>query len=68
MLMFWVIDLGLLAHLARIWQGPECTYEFHVGYICAPYERRDLHARQTTLYSSYYGTLLVGAILAAFEL
>lgn len=64
MLIFWVVDLGLSAHLAKLWQGPECTYHYQNGFTCAPYDKRDA----TTTYSTFYGALVAGAVLAAFEL
>jgi hypothetical protein len=64
MLIFWVVDLGLFAHLAKLWQGPECTYRYQNGFTCAPYEKRDA----TTTYGTFYAALVAGAVLAAFEL
>ena len=68
MIIFWIVDLGLVAHLAGLWQGPDCTYDFRNGYACAPWDRRDVSARSTTTYQTYYGALVAGAVLAAFEL
>ncbi|KAF2032255.1 hypothetical protein EK21DRAFT_110198 [Setomelanomma holmii] len=63
MLLFWVVDLGLLARLAYLWQGPQCAYDYRNGFTCVPYEKRS----GTTTYGRFYGALVAGAVLAAFE-
>ena len=32
MTIFWVVDMGLVANLARIWSGPHCHYYYAYGY------------------------------------
>jgi hypothetical protein len=71
MLVFWLIDLSLIAHLAQLWQNPECTYDIRYKYMCVPYLRRDDNNRgghRRTSFSTYYAALVAGALLAASEL
>ncbi|KAH7078354.1 hypothetical protein FB567DRAFT_595958 [Paraphoma chrysanthemicola] len=63
MLLFWVVDLGLLAHLARLWISPECLYKYRNGFTCAPYSKRNGRMR----YDTFYRVLVAGAVLAACE-
>jgi hypothetical protein len=70
MLVFWLIDLALIAHLARIWQDPKCTYDLRYKYMCVPYllRRDDVGGGRRTSFNTYYGALVAGALLAASEL
>ncbi|KAF2789465.1 hypothetical protein K505DRAFT_253300 [Melanomma pulvis-pyrius CBS 109.77] len=54
MLLFWIVDLGLVANLARIWaDNPWCFLYYGYDYFCP---------------KSYYGTLVAGSLFAAVEL
>jgi hypothetical protein len=68
MLVFWLIDLSLLAYLARTWQSLECTYNLRTRYMCEPYKKRGIDGRRVTTLNTYYGALVAGALLAASEL
>ncbi|KAL1591346.1 hypothetical protein SLS60_012090, partial [Paraconiothyrium brasiliense] len=59
LLIFWVVDLGLVANLAAMWGRDGSTY-------C--YVKRDLMKRDTTTFGAYYGVLAAGAVFAAIEL
>ena len=72
MLLFWVVDLGLVANLARLWSG---DYSYGFGYYYSSYygyRKRDLvvlsKREETTTYEAYYGALAAGATFAAVEL
>ncbi|KAJ4286226.1 hypothetical protein N0V90_013260 [Kalmusia sp. IMI 367209] len=68
LLIFWIVDLGLVANLARMWgDGERCYYTSYYGYTC--YYKRDLGKREdTTTYAAYHGALAAGAVFAAVEL
>ncbi|PSN69833.1 hypothetical protein BS50DRAFT_296990 [Corynespora cassiicola Philippines] len=69
MCLFWIVDLGLVANLARLWAGMDCSYDYWYGYYCT-YGKRDLHSiakRDTTTYKTYYGALAAGAFFAAAQ-
>jgi len=68
LLVFWVVDLGLVANLARMWgDGQRCYYSgYYSGYYC--YYKRDLAKRDDTTYGAYYGALAAGAVFAAVQL
>ncbi|KAF2109600.1 hypothetical protein BDV96DRAFT_651584 [Lophiotrema nucula] len=70
MIIFWLVDLGLVANLARIWG----TYDGYLGgyysYYSYYYAKRDLHQfakRDDTTYKAYYGALAAGAFFAAVQ-
>lgn len=79
MLIFWVVDLGLVANLARIWASPSCSvsYSYFYGYTSSCYykrgewggglEGRGLEKRDTTV-GMYYGALAAGAVFGAVQL
>jgi hypothetical protein len=69
MIIFWIVDLGLVANLARIW-GTYDDYSYGYSYYYYPYAKRDLShlaKRDTTTYKAYYGALAAGAFFAAVE-
>jgi hypothetical protein len=68
MLIFWIVDLGLIMKVAKLWEGPACTYSYRNGYECAQYDKRDAGRTHTTRYKTFYRALVAGAVLAAFEL
>jgi hypothetical protein len=73
MLLFWVIDLGLVANLASIWANPICSSYYGYSYSCSYYRKRDVEIRgfekrDTTSYTAYYGALAAGAVFAAVQL
>jgi hypothetical protein len=68
MLIFWIVDLALVAQLAKVWSDPECTYDLRNEYMCAPYQKRQTTSNGTTSFETFYGALVAGAVLAAFEL
>jgi hypothetical protein len=69
MLIFWVVDLGLVANLAHLWSGPQCSYSYYYGYNCSYYVKRGvLQARDETTFTAYYGALVAGAVFAAVQL
>jgi hypothetical protein len=70
MLLFWIVDLGLVANLARIWGGSTCVYYYGYGYSCDysysysySYSKRD----EYTTVGAYRGALIAGALFAAIE-
>jgi hypothetical protein len=68
MLVFWLIDMSVIAYLAKVWQSPECISDLRNQYMCAPYIKRNTGGRRTTSFNAYYGALVAGALLAASEL
>jgi hypothetical protein len=72
LVIFWIVDMGLVANLARIWAHPDyCYYSYYYGYICNSYVKRDLSSfmkRDTTTVKTYYGALAAGAFFGAVEL
>jgi hypothetical protein len=68
MLVFWLIDLSLLAYLAKTWQNPECPYNLRVRYMCEPFKKWVIDEKRATSLNTYYGALVAGALLAASEL
>ncbi|KAF1841698.1 uncharacterized protein K460DRAFT_419720 [Cucurbitaria berberidis CBS 394.84] len=69
MLVFWSVDLGLLAYLANLWEHPRCAYGFEAESQCTTYARRapSLHKRITASAKMYSAALIASAVLAAFE-
>ncbi|KAF2738391.1 hypothetical protein EJ04DRAFT_549893 [Polyplosphaeria fusca] len=69
MIIFWLVDLGLVANLARIWGAYEnfggYSYGGYCYYYC--YNKRDLAKREDTTYGAYYGALAAGAFFAAVQ-
>ncbi|KAF2440359.1 hypothetical protein P171DRAFT_489077 [Karstenula rhodostoma CBS 690.94] len=70
LLIFWVVDLGLVANLAAMWgRGDYCfttSYGFGSTYC---YLKRDLIKRDDyTTFGAYYGVLTAGAVFAAVQL
>ncbi|PVI06594.1 hypothetical protein DM02DRAFT_667473 [Periconia macrospinosa] len=75
MLIFWIVDLGLVADLASIWSSPSCytSYSYFYGYSSRCYYKRALEARgalekRDTTVGAYYGALAAGAVFAAVQL
>ncbi|KAF1947303.1 hypothetical protein EJ02DRAFT_417889 [Clathrospora elynae] len=69
-LVFWIVNLGLIADLSRFWQLSKCTYTFSTGYQCTPLEEKDMkvfHERDTTSFNTYSGSLVAAAVFTAFE-
>ncbi|KAF2007467.1 hypothetical protein P154DRAFT_529080 [Amniculicola lignicola CBS 123094] len=77
MLIFWIVDLGLVANLARIWAGAGCGYSYYYGYYCSYGWKRSvdyyemgssgLVKREDTTVGAYYGALAAGAFFAAMQ-
>jgi len=68
MILFWIIDLGLVSNLARIWSG-DCYYYYGYGYACG-YSYSSyyyLAKREETTRGAYYGALAAGAFFAAAQ-
>ncbi|KAF2747648.1 hypothetical protein M011DRAFT_50150 [Sporormia fimetaria CBS 119925] len=77
MIIFWIVDLGLVANLARLWSNPlyaelaTLAYTSDYDYYFDDYsvKRRStgsLHKRDTTT-GAYYGALCAGAVFAAAQ-
>jgi hypothetical protein len=69
MIVFWAVDTGILADLAKVWSQPGCTYTPWDGYACSSYWKRDrttLYKRDTS-YGPYFGALVAGATLAGVQ-
>jgi hypothetical protein len=71
MLLFWIVDLGLHANLARIWSG-DYSYGYDYYYTSYyGYRKRDVIAlskrEDTTTYAAYHGALAAGATFAGVE-
>jgi hypothetical protein len=72
MLLFWIVDLGLHANLARIWSG-DYSYGYDYYYTSYyGYRKRDVvvlsKREDTTTYEAYHGALAAGATFAGVEL
>ncbi|KAF2659330.1 hypothetical protein K491DRAFT_712849 [Lophiostoma macrostomum CBS 122681] len=71
MIIFWIVDMGLVANLARIWAGPECSYSYYYGYYCTYGKKRSLplsfDKRDTTTFSAYYRALAAGAFFGSCQ-
>lgn len=65
MLLFWIVDLGLVANLAHLWSSPTYCYGYYCNYNYYWYKKRDV---DYTTVQGYYGALVAGAIIAAIEL
>jgi hypothetical protein len=71
MVIFWIVDMGLVANLARIWSGPQCSYSYWTGNYYCSYGKRDLlnfDKREETTVKAYYGALAAGAFFGAVQL
>jgi hypothetical protein len=68
MVMFWVVDLAIVTHLAKIWRNPGCAYDLRHENVCAADEKRNQNDKQAVPFNHFYGALVAGAVLAAFEL
>ena len=68
---FWVVSLGLVAWLAKLWEAPACVYRFRTGYQCAPDqthgERSLIYQQHPASYKVFYGALVAVSVLAGFE-
>ncbi|KAF2681295.1 hypothetical protein K458DRAFT_406643 [Lentithecium fluviatile CBS 122367] len=73
MLLFWVVDLGLVANLARLWSLDSYSYLYGYSYSWdySDYYKRDLQILNkrddTFTYDAYYGALAAGSVFAAVE-
>ena len=73
MVIFWIVDMGLVANLAVWWSGAGCSYDYYWGYYSCSYRKRGLDAvssmkRDTTTIEGYYGALAAGAFFGSVEL
>jgi hypothetical protein len=68
MIIFWIVDMGLVANLAHIWASLECSYDLYYTYcsfkrsLPSSFEKRD-----TTSFSAYYGALAAGAFFGSCQ-
>ncbi|ORY05264.1 hypothetical protein BCR34DRAFT_604552 [Clohesyomyces aquaticus] len=72
MVIFWIVDLGLVANLAALWSAPSCgyTYGYYYDYYTCTYGKRDMSSlakRDSTTYSAYRGALVAGALFGALQ-
>jgi hypothetical protein len=67
MLIFWLVDLGLVASLAKKWKQPQFVSVIDTGSGCSGDGRCDLKKVDHTSADTYAGALVAGAVLAAFE-
>jgi hypothetical protein len=71
MLLFWIVDLGLVANLARIWSSTTCVYYYAYGaYGCGygySYDYGYVKRDEETTVGAYRGALIAGAVFAAIE-
>lgn len=71
MLLFWIVDLGLVANLARLWSGDGYYYSFDYSSIdYSTFIKRDVvlaKREESTTVQAYYGALAAGAVFAAVE-
>lgn len=70
MVILWLVDLGVVANLARIWASPNCYYSYaYGGYNCFYGKKRGLESNafekrdDRTTIKTYRNVLIVGALL-----
>lgn len=70
MLLFWIVDLGLVANLARLWSGDGYYLSYGYAIDYSSFIKRNALAKraESTTYQAYYGALAAGAVFAAVEL
>jgi hypothetical protein len=67
MLVFWLVDSGLVASLAKGWKQPQSASVLDTGSGCSGDEKCDLKKVDHTSGDTYAGALVAGAVLAGFE-
>jgi hypothetical protein len=67
MLIFWLVDLGLVASLAMGWKQPQFVSVLDTGSGCSGDERCDLTKVDHSSGDTYAGALVTGAVLSGFE-
>ncbi|KAF2467262.1 uncharacterized protein BDR25DRAFT_345026 [Lindgomyces ingoldianus] len=70
MVIFWIVDLGVVANLAALWSSPSCGYSYYTDTYYCTYGKRDLsllEKRDTTTYTAYRGALVAGALFGAVQ-
>jgi hypothetical protein len=67
MLIFWFVDVGLIASLAKEWRQPESVSVLDSGRHCSEDRKCDLQKIDHTSPDTYSGALVAGAALAGLE-
>jgi hypothetical protein len=69
MVIFWLAQFSAVARLAALWGGTSCGGFYYSSYCWYYYKRDlvDLAKRDTTTYGAYFGALVAGSVLGAFE-
>lgn len=71
MVIFWIVDMGLVADLARSWASPQCVYSYYWDTSYCNYGKGALansKREETTTIGAYYGALAAGAFFGSVEL
>jgi hypothetical protein len=66
-LVFWLVDLGLVASLAKGWKQPQSVSVLDIWGSCSGNGSCDLKKVDRTSADTYAGALVAGAVLAGFE-
>jgi hypothetical protein len=64
MVIFWLCQFAVVGSLAAWFNSYDTSYTYYYGY----YWKRDLTRRDSTTYGAYWGALVAGAVLGAFNL
>ena len=67
MTLFWIVDLGLVANVARTWSGSCYRWDGYPCYVDAYLYSSNAESNETTTREAYYGALAAGAFFAAVE-
>lgn len=61
MVVFWIVNLGLTADLARDW-SPQCSYAKGSDKICETFV-----TKRDTTFRTYFGALVASAVLIGLQ-
>ena len=67
MLILMLVDLGLIASLAKAWKQPKSVSVLGLGGHCSEDGKCDLQKIDYTSPDTYSGALVAGAVLAGLE-
>jgi hypothetical protein len=67
LLIFWLVNLGLIASLAKKWKQPQSVSVLNSGRHCSGDGKCDLQTIDHTSPDTYAGALVAGVILAGLE-
>lgn len=61
MVVFWIVNLGLTASLAKEW-SPQCSYTDEANKICETFV-----TKRDTTFKTYFGALVASAVLIGLQ-